>query len=113
MNVGRTILALLIGLAVATLPAAGGAGVKSAAPAAGMSAMEDMPDCCPQMADPCAKAMDDCAAMANCALKCCSFADAASSIIVFPSTFASMTILLAANPFASQPGSPPFRPPRI
>jgi hypothetical protein len=37
----------------------------------------------------------------------------ASSIIVFPSTFASMTIPLAANPFASQPGSPPFRPPRI
>jgi hypothetical protein len=24
-----------------------------------------------------------------------------------------MTIPLAANPFASQPGSPPFRPPRI
>jgi len=113
MSVGRTILALLIALAVATLPAAGGAGVKSPAPAASMSAMEDMPDCCPYKADPCAKAMDDCAAMATCALKCFSFAGAASSIIVFPSAFASMAIPLAANPFASQPGSPPFRPPRI
>ena len=112
MNVGRTILALLIALAVALLPAAGGAGVKSPAPA-GMSVMEDMPDCCPQKTDPCAKAMDDCAAMATCALKCFSFAGAASSIIVFPSTFASLAIPLAANPFASQPGSPPFRPPRI
>jgi hypothetical protein len=111
MNVGRTILALLIALSVAMLPAAGGAGVKSLAPA-GMSVMEDMPDCCPQKADPCEKAMDDCAAMATCALKCFSFAGAASSIIVFPSTFASMTIPFAANPFSSQTGSPPFRPPR-
>jgi hypothetical protein len=112
MNVGRTILASLIALSVALLPAAGGAGGKSPAPA-GMSVMEDMPDCCPHKANPCEKAMDDCAAMATCALKCCSFAGTALPIIVFPSTFASLTIPLAANPFASQTGSPPFRPPRI
>ena len=112
MNVGRTILALLIGLSVAMLPAAGGAGIKSPAPA-GMSLMEGMPDCCPDKASPCEKAMDHCASMATCALKCFSFVATASSIIVFPSTFASMTIPLAANPFASQTGSPPFRPPRI
>jgi hypothetical protein len=112
MSNGRTTLTLLIALAVAMLPAAGGAGVKSPAPA-GMSAMEDMPDCCPQKADPCEKAMVDCAAMATCTLKCFSFVGAASSIIVFPSTFASMTIPFAANSFASQTGSPPFRPPRI
>jgi hypothetical protein len=112
MSNGRTILALLIALSVALLPTAGGAGVKSPAPA-GMSVMEDMPDCCPHKANPCEKAMDDCAAMATCALKCFSFAVTSSSIIVFPSTFASMMIPLAANPFASQTGSPPFRPPRI
>ena len=112
MNIGRTILALLIALSVAMLPAAGGAGVKSPAPA-GMSVMEDMPDCCPHKADPCEKAMDDCAAMATCALKCFSFAATASSIIVFPSTLASMMTPFAANPFASQTGSPPFRPPRV
>jgi hypothetical protein len=112
MSVGRTILALLIAISVAMLPAAGGAGVKSPAPA-DMAMMQDMPDCCPQKADPCAKAMDDCASMATCALKCFSFAGAASSIIVFPSAFASLAIPFAANPFASLPGSPPFRPPRI
>jgi hypothetical protein len=111
MSNGRTILALLIALAVALLPAAGGAGVKSPAPA-GMSVMEDMPDCCPQKDDPCDKAMDNCASMATCALTCFSFAGTASSIIVFPSTFARMTASFAANPLSSQTGSPPFRPPR-
>jgi len=113
MSNGRTILALLIALSVALLPAASGAGlsVKSPAPA-DMSAMEDMPDCCPQKTDPCQKGIDDCAAMATCALKCFSFAGT-SSIVVFPSTFASMTIPSATNPFSSQTGSPPFRPPRI
>jgi hypothetical protein len=111
MSNGRIILALLVALSVALLPAAGGAGVKSSEPA-GMSAMEDMPDCCPQKADPCEKAMDNCGTMATCALKCFSFAST-SSIVVFPWTFATMTIPFAANPFASQTGSPPFRPPRI
>jgi hypothetical protein len=109
MSNGRAILALLIALAVALLPAASGAGVKSPAPA-GMSAMEDMPDCCPHKADPCEEAMDDCGAMASCALKCFSFIGT-SSIIVFPS-IARMTVSFAANPFSSQTGTPPFRPPR-
>jgi hypothetical protein len=113
MSNGRTILALLIALAVALLPAAGSAGasVKSPAPA-DMSVMEDMPDCCPPQANPCEKALDNCASMATCALKCFSFAGTASSIIVFPSIFARMTASFAANPFSSQTGSPPFRPPR-
>jgi len=113
MSNGRTILALLVALSVALLPAASGAGVSVKSPApAGMSAMEDMPDCCPQKADPCEKAMDNCGTMATCALKCFSFVGT-SSIVVFPSTFASMTIPSAANPLSSQTGSPPFRPPRL
>jgi uncharacterized membrane protein len=113
MSNGRTILALLIALSVALLPAAGGAGVSVKSPApAGMSAMEDMPDCCPQKADPCEKAMDNCGTMATCALKCFSFVGT-SSVVVFPSTFASMTIPSAVNPLSSQTVSPPFRPPRI
>jgi hypothetical protein len=111
MNIARTIQTLLIALSVALPPAADGARVKSQAPA-GVSAMEGMPDCCPQKADPCEKAMDNCGSMATCALKCFSFAGIASSIIVFPSTFVRVTAL-AANPFSSQTGSPPFRPPRI
>ena len=45
------------------------------------------------------------------ALKCFSFLGT-SAVIVFPSAFAKMTASFAANPFSSQAGSPPFRPPR-
>jgi hypothetical protein len=112
MSISHTIVVLLIALSVAMLPAAASAGmmVKSSE-AAGISMTEDMPDCCPHKANPCEKAMDDCAAMATCALKCFSFVGT-SSIIVFPSAFAKMTASFAANPFSSQAGSPPFRPPR-
>jgi hypothetical protein len=111
MGLGRTILAVLIALSVATLPAAGGAGVSAKSPeAADMSMMEDMTDCCPQKANPC---MDDCAAMATCVLKCFSFAGTLSSIIVFPSAGAKMAAFFANNPFSSQTSNPPFRPPRV
>jgi hypothetical protein len=113
MGTDRAILAILIALSVAMLPAAGLAVVssQSAAPA-DMSMTDDM-DCCPHKANPCEKAMEDCATMATCALKCFSFAGTLSSTIVFPSTSAKMTASFAANPLSSQTGSPPFRPPRI
>jgi hypothetical protein len=114
MNIGRIVLALLIALSVGMLPAASGAGLNvKPAESAGMSAMQEMPDCCPHKANPCGKAMDDCGAMATCALKCFSFAGTSSSIIVFASVFARMTALFATNAFSAQTGSPPFRPPRI
>jgi hypothetical protein len=113
MSIGRTILALLIALSVAMLPAAGGAGVSSKSPEpTDMSVMEDMPDCCPHKANPCDKAIGDCGMMATCALKCFSFAGPPFSVIVFPSIFAKMTASFAGNPFISQAASPPFRPPR-
>ena len=112
MRIGRTILAVLIALSVAILPAAGAAVVssQSAAPA-GMSMTDDM-DCCPHKANPCEKAMEDCTAMATCALKCFSFAGTLSSAIVFPSASTKMTASFAANPLSSQTGTAPFRPPR-
>jgi hypothetical protein len=114
MCIGRTILALLIALSVAFLPAAGVAGGSVKSPeSADMSAMEDMHDCCPPQANPCDKAMDCCGTMAGCALKCFSFAATASSIIVFPSISATMTASLVSHSFPSQMGSPPFRPPRV
>jgi hypothetical protein len=114
MGIGRTILALLLALSVAMLPAASGAGVSVKSPEpVDMSMMEEMTDCCPHKANPCEKAMDDCAAMATCVLKCVSFAGTLSSIIVFPSAYAKMATFFAKNPFSSQTGSPPFRPPRV
>ena len=128
MRIGRTILALLIALSVAMLPAAAGAGFRSSAPtdmsandmsasdmsasdmsAMDMSAMEG--DCCPHQANPCDKA-DDCRTMATCALKCFTFAGTAWSTITFPSSFAKLAVPIGGGPLSSQTGSPPFRPPR-
>ena len=113
MRIGRTILAIITALSVAILPAAGGVGLSSKSPAQEDMSMttEDMHDCCPHKANPCDKA-DDCGTMATCALKCFSFAGTPSSIFVFPSTFAKMTMSFAVNPFSSQTGTAPFRPPR-
>jgi hypothetical protein len=114
MSIGRTILTLLIALSVAILPTAGAADVSVKSPEpADMSMMEDMTDCCPHKTNPCEKTMNDCAAMATCVLKCFSFTGTSSSNIVFPSAFAKMTASIAGNPFPSQAGSPPFRPPRV
>lgn len=113
MSIARTIVVLLIALSVAILPAAGSAGVSAKSlETAVTSATEDMPDCCPPKANPCEKATDVCAAMATCVLKCFSFFLGTSAVIVFPSAFAKMTASFAGNPFSSQAGSPPFRPPR-
>ena len=115
MSIGRTILALLVALSVAMLPAAASAGVSAKSPHQAdmsmpedMSMTEDMHDCCPPKANPC----DHCGSMATCVLKCFSFAGTSSSIIVFPSSFAKMIAPLERNPFSSQMGTPPFRPPR-
>jgi hypothetical protein len=113
MSVGRAIVTLLIALSVAILPAAAGAGASAKSPeAAGISMTEEMPDCCPHKANPCENAMDHCATMATCALKCFSFAGT-SAVIIFPSTFAKMTPSFTADPLSSQAVSPPFRPPRV
>ncbi len=120
MRSGRTILALLVALSVAMLPAAAGAGVSSKSPhradmsmTKDMSMTEAMPDCCPHMANPCDRAMDDCGTMAGCVLKSFSFAGTSSSIIVFPAIFAKVIAPIERNPLSSQTGTPPFRPPRV
>jgi hypothetical protein len=130
MRIGRTILALLIALSVAMLPAAAGTGLRSSASADMSSTATDMPssdmsatdmaamdmsamegDCCPHKANPCDKA-DDCRTMATCVLKCFSFAGTAWSTITFPSSFAKLAVPFGGAALPSQTGSPPFRPPR-
>jgi hypothetical protein len=126
-------LAVLIALSVAMLPAAAGAGSSSPAsadmsatdisaidmPSGNMSATDmaamDMSDmeggCCPHKTNPCDQA-DNCCTMATCALKYFSFAGTAWSTITFPSSFAKLAIAFGEGPLSSQTGSPPFRPPR-
>ena len=115
MRIGRTILALLIAVSVAMMPAAAGAGIGAKSPPAEISAA-DMPavegNCCPHKANPCDRA-DDCGTMATCALKCFSFAGTSLSTIVFPSKFAKIAVPFAGDSFLSQTGRPPFRPPRV
>jgi hypothetical protein len=112
MNIGRTILALLIALSVAMLPevASANIAVKSTemAEMADMAAMEDM-DCCPHKAKPC----DHCWSMATCQLTHFGFFATSASDIIFPSVATSLSPLSGANAFHPQEGNPPFRPPRV
>ena len=120
MNVARAILAFLIAVSLAALPAAAHAGVMikpmhasamDHMAAADMSAMDDM-DCCPHKTDTSKKAIDDCAAMAGCVL-CTGFLATAPSSLNFPLLLAARAYSPPSDPLPSQAGSPPFRPPRI
>jgi hypothetical protein len=120
MNVARAILAFVIAMSLAALPAAGHAGVMvkpmhaSAMDQMGsddMSAMDDM-DCCPHKTDTQKKAIDDCAAMAGCVL-CSGFLGAPVSNLNFPLLLSTRAFSSPTDPLPSQAGSPPLRPPRI
>ena len=109
----RTILALLIALSVAWLPAAGAAAFKfKSHEMTEMSASEPMDDCCPSAADPC-KGMPDCASMAACMVNCLSYAGGASSPSVYPVALAAVMHVFESGILHSQTTNPPFRPPRV
>ena len=113
MAFARTILALLIALSVAWLPAAGAAAFKfKSQEMVEMSASEPM-DCCPPAANPCDKSMGDCASMAACIVNCLGFATGASSPFVYPTTLATLMPPFESGVLPSQMGNPPFRPPRV
>jgi hypothetical protein len=116
MRLCRTILALLIALSVATLPAAGSAALvaKSADMSesdVSMSESMSMQDC-DHAVMPCHKGMDGCQSMAACALKCFNFSQSGVSILRFPLVLTDRLFASAEAPVPSQPSSPPFRPPR-
>src|SRR5262249_39534394 len=112
MAIVRTILAMLIALSVAMLPATGGAAFTlKAQDSAEMSAAEPMHDCCPPKANPCDKTADDCGSMAACAMKCFGYTGSISPLMYLPA-HADAVSLFDSNGLRSQTGSPPFRPPR-
>jgi hypothetical protein len=110
MRILRTIVALLIALSVAMLPAAGG--IAATAQSVDMSMSASMDDC-ERSVMPCHKPMDDCQLMAACALKCFNFSGMTYSVMLFPIALADMTPSFSADPFRGQTSSPPFRPPRV
>ena len=120
MNIARAILAFLIAVSLATLPAAAHAGVMIKPMHA--SAMDEMSaedvstmdamDCCPHKSDTSHKMLDDCAAMVGCVL-CTGFLGATSSSLYFPPLLSTRAYSPPGDPLPSQAGTPPFRPPRI
>jgi uncharacterized protein involved in copper resistance len=116
IRIGRTIFAVLIGLSVATLPAATGFAA-GATTATEISASEAMPDCDHHHhnapSDKTQKTAHDAACMAGCALTCFSFTATGFSGIAFSSpASAALKPVRTGNNISSRMGSPPFRPPR-
>lgn len=116
MRIGQTIFTALVALSVATLPAAIGFAA-GATTAMEISASPAMPDCDHHHHNApggkTQKSMDDCASMAGCALKCFNFTGTILAGIAYSSSAsAALKPVHASNIFASQMGSPPFRPPR-
>jgi hypothetical protein len=115
MRIGRTIVAVLVAMAVATLPAATGFAA-GATTAMEISASSAMPDCDHHHNAPdgkTQKSMDDGACMAACALNCFNVMAAASSAVAFsPPASAALKPVRTSGNISSLMGSPPFRPPR-
>lgn len=113
MVTGRAILAILISLAVALLPATGGfAAVADLSGVAAVAAAEHS-DCCEHADAPCDKAKDNCCAMAVCAIKCFNFYGVTISHALASLAIASLGPAPASEWLRSPPAAPPFRPPRI
>src|SRR5580704_9647267 len=129
MRITRTILALLVSLSVAILPAAGGAVALTlstsdmAAPQAisvdapeqasdPMAMAEPMDDCCDHGTMPCDQGKN-CASALMCAMHCFNFTTVAGSEIVFLPTVAAKVLPPADFAVPSRTGAPPFRPPRV
>jgi hypothetical protein len=129
MRIGRTILALLVSLSVAILPAAGGAvaltlsasdtavpqaiGVDAPEQASDPMAMaEPMDDCCDHGTMPCDQGKN-CASALMCAMHCFNFTTVEGSEILFLPTVAAKVLPPADFAVPSRTGAPPFRPPRV
>ena len=115
MRIGRTIVAVLVALSVATLPAATGFAA-DATTAMEISAVPAMPDCDHHHNAPggkTQKSMDDGSCMAACALNCFNVMAAAFSAVAFsPPASAALKPARTSSNISSLMGSPPFRPPR-
>jgi hypothetical protein len=113
MAIGRTILAGLIAVSVALLPAAAGAAFK-APPVSSMEmpASQPMDDGCPGHANSGDKGTGDCTSMAACAINCFNFTGVDPSVLPVPPLQTVIGPVPADEILASQPANPPFRPPR-
>jgi hypothetical protein len=114
-RIGQTILALVLALSVAMLPAA--VGFAAVSKTIDVAVSETMPDCDHHHhaapSDQTKKTTDDSACMAACALNCFSFTATGFSGIAFSAPAgAALKPVRADTNLSSLMGSPPFRPPR-
>src|SRR6266536_4028569 len=110
MTIARAILALVIALSVAILPATGGIAV--AGHSAMSSAANGMSHSPCHHGSPTDKAKNDCAAMAACGIHCFGVYGLVSST---PTPFVLAVAIepsFSVHSFLPHAGSPPFRPPR-
>lgn len=112
MHIVRTILALLLTLSVAFLPATGS--VAAAGLSSDPAIFASMPDCdhCPP-ADHSSKAMDGCMSIAGCAVKCFNYVGATVSAPMFVSMERHLEASRTSQVTPSEIANPPFRPPRV
>jgi hypothetical protein len=98
---------------VAVLPLAGGAA--AAVKPAEVAATEPMHDGCDHGSpgDEASKAVNDCASMAACAVKCFNYAGTVLPDAVIGPVGSNVHLVRDADLVASQIGNPPFRPPRV
>ena len=115
MPSGRTILAILVAVAVALLPASGGAAFAAehdgthsrAAVALTMADADDAVPC-----DHGRSTVADCGSLAFCALKCFTYAGLSVPTIATPFAVACAPPVPPIDGVDSRDGAPPCRPPR-
>ena len=107
MRVNRAIIAIVVTLSVALLPATAGF---AAAPTSAGAAMTD---CCHDHGMPCNKAMDDGQTMASCTLNCFNYVGPNFSGLELVPAVAKTKPLLASRLVRSHTATPPFHPPRV
>ena len=118
MHIARTIAALVLAVAVALLPASGGAAFAAQSNAAqshdgtvAMSAAHDTDHATP--CDHGSSAIDDCASVSVCALKCFTYAGTRLPSLAPPFGAIRLATGFTADIADSRGGIPPFRPPRV
>jgi hypothetical protein len=115
MRISQTLLAIVVALSVAMLPAAGGFAAGSHTME--VSAPEAMPDCGHHHhapIDKTQKSTNDCASMAGCALKCFNFTGITFAGIAFSSPAgAALDPIRASDDIPPRMDGLPFRPPRV
>ena len=119
VRIVRTIMAVLLAVAVAAMPAAAGAmaaaGTRADA-SVSMAHAGDMPADCAHHhapADRGQKGSDDGAAMAACAAHCFTYVGTVVPGIAMAPTSSRLQPLASAGHIASNLAAPPFRPPRV